>query len=32
MRHYGRYGMILIVIMGLMGGVASVMAHKDPCH
>jgi hypothetical protein len=32
MRHPGRVGMMLIVIMGLMGGVARVTAYKDPCH
>jgi phosphatidylserine/phosphatidylglycerophosphate/cardiolipin synthase-like enzyme len=32
MRHRGRVGIMLIVIMGLMGGVANVTAHKDLCH
>jgi phosphatidylserine/phosphatidylglycerophosphate/cardiolipin synthase-like enzyme len=32
MGHHGRVGIMLIVIMGLMGGVASVTVHKDPCH
>jgi phosphatidylserine/phosphatidylglycerophosphate/cardiolipin synthase-like enzyme len=32
MRHHGRIGIIVMVIMGFLGGAAIVLAHKDPCH